>query len=152
VVQTFHPVARGTHAPRVSIDDLVVSRESWTLPAAEPPFADTADERLRYAQARAWAVGHDLPRYVFLRFSGERKPIYADLTSLASIDLVSRALRRCRREGGPDATVSVVEMLPTPDQAWLVDARGRRYSAELRMVVADQKPATQQPATQKQGG
>ncbi|HST50124.1 amino acid adenylation domain-containing protein [Jatrophihabitans sp.] len=139
VVQTFHPLPRGTHAPRVSIDDLVVSRESWTLPAGEPPFADTADERLRYARARAWVAEHELPRYVFLRFTGERKPIYADLTSLASIDLIARALRRCRRAAGADATVSVVEMLPTPDQAWLADAQGRRYSAELRMVVADQK-------------
>ena len=138
VVQTFHPLPRGAHAPRVSIDDLVVSRESWTLPAAEPPFADTADERLRYAQARAWAASHQLPRYVFLRFAGERKPIYADLTSLASIDLIARALRRCRRAAGAEATVSVVEMLPTPDQAWLADAQGRRYSAELRMVVTDQ--------------
>ncbi len=138
VVQTFHPLPRGAHAPRVSIDDLVVSRESWTLPAAEPPFADTADERLRYAQARAWAATHQLPRYVFLRFSGERKPIYADLTSLASIDLIARALRRCRRVAGAGASVSVVEMLPTPEQAWLTDAEGRRYSAELRMVVTDQ--------------
>ena len=145
VVQTFHPVPRGGHAPRVTIDDLVVSRESWTLPATEPPFADTADERLRYAQARGWAARHGLPRYVFLRFTGERKPIFADLTSLASIDLIARALRRSRRDVGDGASVSVVEMLPTPEQAWLTDARGNRYSAELRMVVADQKPPTQKP-------
>ncbi|MBV9823806.1 MAG: lantibiotic dehydratase, partial [Actinobacteria bacterium] len=153
VVQTFHPLPRGSHAPRVSIDDLVVSRESWTLPAAEPPFADTADEALRYSQARAWATGHGLPRYVFLRFTGERKPIYADLTSLASIDLIARGLRRCRRVAGEAATVSVVEMLPTPDEAWLVDAEGRRYSAELRMVVTDrhrQRSGRQQSDDQQQ--
>jgi len=49
---------------------------------------------------------------VFCRFTGEGKPIYADLTSLASIDLISRSLHRARREGGADATVTVVEMLP----------------------------------------
>jgi amino acid adenylation domain-containing protein len=139
LVQSFHPVPRGAHSPRITIDDLVIGREAWSFAATEPPFADTVDEQVRYAQARAWTARHDLPRHVFLRTTGERKPIYADLTSLASIDLISRALRRSRRDAGPEATLSVVEMLPTPEQAWLSDAQGRRYSAELRVVVADQK-------------
>ncbi len=131
-------VPPGAHAPRVTIDDLVVSRERWTLPAAEPPFATTTDESARYLQARAWAAAHGLPRHVFLRFSGERKPIYADLTSLASIDLISRGLRRSRRDAGADATVTITEMLPAPEQTWLTDANGMRYTSELRMVAADQ--------------
>jgi len=57
----------GPHTPRVTIDDLMVSRERWALPAAGPAFADT------------------------------------------------------------------------PDQAWLTDAQGHRYTAELRMVAVDQK-------------
>jgi amino acid adenylation domain-containing protein len=134
----FDLMSPGAHAPRVTIDDLVVSRERWTLPATDPAFADTAGESARYLQARAWAAGHGLPRHVFLRFTGERKPIYADLTSLASIDLISRALRRSRRHAGAAATVTVTEMLPTPDQAWLTDAQGLRYTSELRMVAADQ--------------
>jgi hypothetical protein len=137
----FDLVPPGAHAPRVTIDDLVVSRERWTLAATDPGFADTADESARYLQARAWAASHGLPRHVFLRFTGERKPIYADLTSLASIDLVSRSLRRSRRSAGADATVTVTEMLPAPDQAWLTDAQGLRYTAELRMVAADQTMA-----------
>jgi amino acid adenylation domain-containing protein len=131
-------VPPGAHAPRVTIDDLVVSRERWIFPAADPPFATTTDESTRYLQARAWAAAHDLPRHVFLRFTGESKPIYADLTSLASIDLISRALRRSRRDAGTDATVTISEMLPTPEQAWLTDAQGMRYTSELRMVAADQ--------------
>ncbi len=135
----FDLVPPGAHVPRVTIDDLVVSRETWRLAATDPAFADTADESARYLQARAWAAGHGLPRHVFCRFTGERKPIYADLTSLASIDLISRSLRRARRKAGADATVTVVEMLPAPDQAWLTDAQGQRYTAELRMVAVDQK-------------
>jgi Lantibiotic dehydratase, N terminus len=142
-VACFSLVPPGAHAPRVTIDDLVVSRETWTLAATDPAFADTADESARYLRARAWAASHGLPRHVFLRFTGERKPIYADLTSLASIDLIARSLRRARRNAGADATVTVVEMLPTPDQAWLTDGQGQRYSAELRMVAVDQKPADQ---------
>jgi amino acid adenylation domain-containing protein len=133
----FDPVPPAEHVPRITIDDLVVSREKWTLAATGPAFADTADESARYLQARTWAASLGLPRHVFLRFTGERKPIYADLTSLASIDLIARSLRRCRRTGA-DARVTISEMLPTPDQAWLTDAQGRRYTAELRVVAADQ--------------
>jgi hypothetical protein len=115
----------------------VVSREQWTLSVTEPAFASTTDESDRYLQARAWTARHGLPRHVFLRFAGEREPIYADLTSLVSIDLVRRRLRRARRNAGPDATVTIREMLPAPDQSWLTDAHGQRYTAELRMVATD---------------
>jgi amino acid adenylation domain-containing protein len=148
----FDMVPPGPHAPRVSIDDLVVSRERWALPATAAPFADTKDESTRYLQARAWAAGHGLPRHVFLRFTGERKPIYADLTSLASIDLISRSLRRSRRSAGTDATVTVVEMVPSPEELWLTDASGQRYTAELRMVAVDQKMAGRQAADKNREG
>jgi hypothetical protein len=134
---SFDLMTPAAHTPRVTIDDLVVSREKWTLPAAEPAFAGNSDESDRYLHARAWAARHGLPRHVFLRFTGERKPIYADLTSLASIDLLCRGLRRARRNAGQDATVTIAEMLPAPDQTWLFDAQGQRYTAELRMVATD---------------
>jgi amino acid adenylation domain-containing protein len=136
--QSFTPLPPAAHTPRVTVDNLVVSRESWTLPATQPPFAGTVDERIRYRQARDWAARLGLPRHVFLRATGERKPIYADLTSLASVDLLSRAVRRCRRVGGAGGTLTITEMLPTPEQAWLADAGGHRYTAELRMVAVDQ--------------
>jgi hypothetical protein len=139
----FDPMPQGAHVPRVVIDDLVVSRERWTFAASDLAFASTADESARYLQARAWATSHELPRHVFLRFTGERKPIYGDLTSLASIDLISRSLRRALAKTGTDATVAVAEMLPAPDEAWLTDAHGQRYTAELRMVAVDQKTADQ---------
>jgi hypothetical protein len=40
--------------------------------------------------------------------------------------------------------VTVAEMLPTPDQAWLTDAQGVRYIAELRMVAVDQRTSDQE--------
>ena len=143
ITHCFDLVPPGAHAPRVTIDDLVVSRERWTLAAAEPAFADITEEKARYLRARAWAAGLGLPRHVFLRFTGERKPIYADLTSIASINLIARSLRRSRRGAGADATVTVAEMLPGPDEAWLTDAQGLRYTAELRFVAVNQKPADQ---------
>ncbi len=140
----FGLVPPGAHVPRITIDDLVVSREIWRLTASEPAFASTTDESARYLQARAWAASHGLPRHVFCRFTGERKPIYADLTSLASIDLISRSLRRSRRQAGADATLTITEMLPAPDRTWLTDARGERYTTELRMVAVDQRTRDQE--------
>jgi hypothetical protein len=79
----------------------------------------------------------DLPRYVFLRCAGDPKPVCVDLTSLASVDLMSRSVRRARRQAGDAAAVTVTEMLPAPDQLWLTDVDGCRYSAELRVVAVD---------------
>ena len=141
LAQTFHLAAPGAHVPRVRIDDLVVSRESWTLPAAEPTFADTADEAVAVPAGPGLGGRHGMPRHVFLRFTGERKPIYADLTSLASIDLIARVAAPVPPRLAGDATVNVVEMMPTPDQAWLADAQGQHYTAEVRMVAVDQVAA-----------
>ena len=135
--QDFRMLPPAAHTPRIQIDHLVISREAWTFRAADVPFAAIADEAARYGRAREWAAGHGLPRHVFVRISGERKPIYADLTSLASVDIVSRAVRRARRGAGDDAAVTVAEMLPGPDQTWLTDASGRRYTSELRLVAVD---------------
>jgi Lantibiotic dehydratase, N terminus len=138
LAQQFRLLAPGAHTPRVTIDSLVASRESWTFTAAQVAFADTADEARRFLAARAWGDACGLPRHVFVRFTGERKPVYADLASLASVDLMARSIRRMRRSGG-DGTVTVTEMLPAPEQLWLTDAQSRRYSAELRMVAV-QRP------------
>jgi amino acid adenylation domain-containing protein len=151
MAQCFELVGSGQHRPRVTIDDLVVSREQWTFAAAEATFADNTDERTRYLRAREWVAEHGLPRHVFCRFTGEVKPIYADLTSLASIDLLARSVRRSRRNAGADARLSVVEMLPAPDQIWLTDAQGQRYTSELRMVAVDQKAAYQAGQYRQEG-
>ena len=39
--------------------------------------------------------------------------------------------------------MTLAEMLPAPDQAWLTDTRGQRYTTELRVVAVDQKAADQ---------
>ncbi|WP_416906376.1 lantibiotic dehydratase [Micromonospora echinospora] len=132
----FRLLSPAPHRPRVAIDRLVVSRESWTVPAGGVDFAGDPDEARRFVRARSWAKRLGLPRHVFLRCTGERKPVHVDLASLASVEVLCRAVRRARRTGGDAAEVSVTEMLPDPEQLWLTDADGRRYSAELRLVAA----------------
>ncbi|MFE0589830.1 hypothetical protein [Micromonospora echinospora] len=132
----FRLLSPAPHRPRVTIDRLVVGRESWTVPARDVDFAGDPDEARRFLRLRSWAKRLGLPRHVFLRCAGERKPVHVDLAGLASVEVLCRAVRRARRTGGDDAEVTVTEMLPDPGQLWLTDADGRRHSAELRFVAA----------------
>ncbi len=136
--QEFGMVPAGAHTPRITIDNLVVQRETWRFQAVDLPFVHIVDEKKRFLAARAWIEGRDLPRYVFLRTKGEGKPVFIDLASLSSIEMLCRAVRRARLHSGDTASVNISEMMPSPDQLWLTDAEGRRYTSELRICAADQ--------------
>ena len=44
------------------------------------------------------------------------------------------------REGNQaDKLITLSEMLPRPDQAWLPDAEGRHYTSEFRIVAVDRR-------------
>lgn len=132
----FRLLSPAAHRPRVTIDRLVVNRETWTFPPDALGFAADPDEARRFLAARRFAVGHGLPRHVFVRATGEKKPVHVDLASLASVEVLARMVRRAGRTAGSEARVTVTEMLPAPDQMWLADPDGRRYSAEFRFVAA----------------
>ena len=40
----------------------------------------------------------------------------------------------------PEIMVTFTEMLPTPEQCWLMDAEGNRYASELRTIGVSPKP------------
>ena len=46
-------------------------------------------------------------------------------------------VRAARVDGGDGVSLTVSEMLPTPDQAWVPDGAGRRYFSELRLHIVD---------------
>ena len=121
------------HTPRVTIDGLVVCRESWCLPAEEVGFARAASPLNRFLEARRWVRREGLPRFVFARVSSELKPYYVDFESPIYVENLARAVRL-------STTVALTEMLPTPDQCWLRDAAGRRYTGEFRLVAIDPVP------------
>ena len=62
-----------------------------------------------------------------------------DLENPVYLTILAKAVRRLARAGAA-AAVTVTEMLPAPDQTWLVDDRGERYTAELRFVAVDTAP------------
>ncbi len=83
VSNSFKVLPPSRRSPRVGIDRLVISRESWSFSPTEMEFAREKDEATRYLEARRWARPHGLPRFVFvsrdskkahLRRSGESAP------------------------------------------------------------------------------
>lgn len=136
VINAFRPAPTEGHQPRVMIDRLVLSRESWRLPVSEAGWASIKDESERYLQARRWRASCGLPERGFVSVPVEEKPTAIDFGSLALVNLLTKLIRRTA-EADPAATVRITEMLPDVDQLWLADADDERYSCEFRMVAVD---------------
>ncbi|MEV2271294.1 lantibiotic dehydratase [Nonomuraea africana] len=126
------------HTPRVSIDRMVVARETWRTTVGATGLASAKGERECYLAVRAWRRAMGLPERVFVKLSTEIKPTYVDLSSPLYASLLCAMLRRA---GDESARLVVTEMLPAPEQAWLADAEGRRYFTELRLHATDPVPA-----------
>jgi len=140
VANRFRLFADRPHTPRVKIDRLVVSRESWRFDAADLDFAAEKDEVARFVRTRQWAAALGIPRYVFVKSSAEEKPIYVDFTSPIYINALAKLVRRTSAaERVPDKTIAFVEMLPAHDGLWLTDHEGNRYTSELRLTWVDDR-------------
>jgi hypothetical protein len=137
VVRGFQPFEARQHTPRISIDQLVIHRESWRFLASEIPFTQDRDPAGRFFQIRKWARNQGLPRFVFFKTPIEAKPCYLDFDSPILVDLFAKLVRRTLDANDPMLWIDVSEMLPKPDQVWLADSQGRRYTSELRMVALD---------------
>ena len=139
----FRVMAPLRHAPRISLDSLIIKRESWRFSPEEMQFACCAGAAERFLQARNWARAHGIPRFVFYRVPIERKPAYLDFDSPIFVEIFSKMIRRTVDAVQPGAMVDLSEMLPRFDQIWLTDVSGRRYTSELRFVAVDsRKPAS----------
>ncbi|MFB9392282.1 lantibiotic dehydratase [Streptomyces coeruleoprunus] len=136
VMDRFTLRPEGDHTPRITLDRMVVARETWTLPVAGLAFTEEKSEARRFVRARAWARERDLPRFVFVVSPTEPRPFYVDFDSPVYVNIFAKAARRLARKD-PGARLVVSEMLPTPEQAWLADDEGRTYTSELRFVAVD---------------
>ena len=130
------PLAPTRHAPRVTFDDVVISRERWHFTAGELGFAAIPDPEDRFLALRRWARALGLPRFCFFKVATERKPCYLDFDSPISGDLFARFVRAAR-EAGTEVKVTLSEMSPRLDQAWLRDGAENLYTCELRLAALD---------------
>jgi hypothetical protein len=136
MINNFKIMPASDHAPRITIDKLVVSRESWQFDAQGLGFAFEKSEARRFLQVRRWAEFAGLPRHVFYKTALEVKPCYLDLDSPLLINIFAKQIRRSAA-ADPHSRIAVSEMLPTPQQVWLPDREGNLYTCELRLVAID---------------
>ncbi|MBO4207175.1 hypothetical protein GSF22_14335 [Micromonospora echinofusca] len=141
LIQRFDILRTAAHQPRITVDRVVLARESWRFTAADLDFARIADEGDRFRRLRRWQCANGLPRHVFVKTPVEKKPFHLDFASLASVDVFARAVRRTV-DRDDAATLRLSEMLPGPEQSWLTDAQGRLHTAELRLVAVDTRTPT----------
>jgi hypothetical protein len=129
----FSPIAPAAFTPRVTIDDVVIARATWRVVPAELAWPALDDAAARFVAGRRWARALGLPRWVFAKTPEEVKPVYVDFDSTIYVELLAKQLR-----GASAASLS--EMLPTAADAWVIDAAGARYTAELRIAAVDPEP------------
>ena len=140
VGDAFSILPPSSHAPRITIDRMVVTRETWRLRADEVAFTQTTDAADGYLQVRAWAQALGMPRFLFYRTPKEKKPCYLDLASPLYVELFIKEVRTMvNSEDAADFVLTLSEMLPDPDHAWLTDAQGTRYTSEIRIAAFDRK-------------
>jgi surfactin synthase thioesterase subunit len=140
-VDGFKLVEAAPHTPRVTLDRMVVSRETWRTTVAATDLTGVRPERERYLAVRRWRAELGLPERVYVKIGTEVKPMFADLTSPQHANSLCQALRAAERKAGPDVTVVVTEMLPDIADAWVPDGAGHRYFSELRLHVVDEEAA-----------
>ena len=128
----FKPFGEQAHQPRITVDNLGIGRECWCLPCTEVDFSFEKTPAARFAAARRWMARQGMPRWVFLKLPAETKPVYMDFESSRSIEVIAKLIRQTENQ---DSRGSFSEMLPTPEQCWLSDAQGNRYTSELRTIA-----------------
>ncbi|NBE83205.1 thioesterase domain-containing protein [Micromonospora rubida] len=136
-VDGFKLVAAAPYTPRITLDGLVVARQTWRTTVGECGLADVTSERDRFLAVRRWRRDLGLPELVYVKLGTEVKPCYVDLGSPAYAATLCAMVRAARKDGGDGVSLTVSEMLPTPDDAWVPDAAGRRYFSELRLHIVD---------------
>lgn len=136
-VEAFKLTGLGGHTPRLSIDQMVVSRETWRTTVGASGLAGVTGDDQRYLAARRWRRAIGLPEQVFIKIQTEVKPLFVDFTSPLYVASLAAMLRSAQAAHGDQVTLTVTEMLPTADQAWVPDTAGRGYLSELRLQIVD---------------
>ncbi len=139
-VNAFKLLAAAPHTPRITVDRVVVARETWRSTLGESGLAEHTGYAERYLAARRFRDRLGLPERVFVKLEGEAKPCYLDFTSPLLVSSFCSMAHAARVRAGDGLGLVVSEMLPGPDDAWVPDAAGGRYLSELRIQASDLGP------------
>ncbi|GAB2935035.1 hypothetical protein GCM10027280_23650 [Micromonospora polyrhachis] len=142
-VDAFKLVAAAPYTPRITIDRLVVARQTWRTTVGETGLASVLGEPERFLAVRRWRQQLGLPEQVYVKLGTETKPCFVDLASPFYAGHLCAMVRAAHREAGDEVSLMISEMLPTPEQAWVPDNEGRHYFSELRIHIFDDATGTQ---------
>jgi hypothetical protein len=144
-LEALKETSAGPHSPRITVDKLVVARETWrtTIGASGLTITDRIREYLAGRRLRR-TLG--LPEKVFAKLSTEIKPVYLDLTSPRYLSAFCTMLRTAQAKHGDDVGIVFTEMLPETGDAFLPGPNGQRYFSELRIQLRDPMAADSSPA------
>lgn len=118
-------VELGAHTPRILVNGAIIQREQWVLEGAEVELLlEARDDRSRFRVATALWLRRGLPRQVFAKFAGERKPVLVDVESMPALRVFLNLLEQKRQ-------VVLSEVFPGPGTLWLDGPLGH-HSSELR--------------------
>lgn len=134
--EAFKLAGAGPHHPRLTLDGLVVARETWRTTVGGTGIAPAHGPR-EYLAARRLRRALGMPERVFAKVGTEVKPVYVDFTGPRYVSSFATLLRAARQTSGDDVPVVFTELLPALDESWLPGADGRRYSCELRLQLCD---------------
>lgn len=135
--EAFKRIGLGRHHPRVTLDRLVVVRETWRTTVGGTGIAPKKGAVPEYLAARRMRASLGLPERVFAKVGTEVKPVFVDFTGPRYVSGFATMIRAARDVHGDDVPVTFTELLPGPEDAWLEDAQGRRYFSELRLQICD---------------
>jgi len=145
IVNHFNVLPPVPHSPRITIDRVIVTRETWRFSPSELAFAEENESCGRFLGARRWQQQFGLPRFLFVKSPVERKPFYLDLESPVLVDIFAKVVRRTKKDAHASPLIAISEMVPDCENLWLQDAEGRLYTSEIRMVTLDMTEVPSKP-------
>ena len=125
----------GAHTPRLSIDRLVLFRETWRPSTDDIEIHTRRRREADYLAVRSWQKKHGLPDEVFVKFADEVKPTYLHFGSVPLVASFISSVRQQRARSDEDHRIVISECLPRPQESWLMDQQGNRYVSEVRLQM-----------------
>lgn len=125
----------GAHTPRLSIDRLVLFRETWRPSTDDIEIHTRRRREADYLAVRSWQKKHGLPDEVFVKFADEVKPTYLHFGSVPLVASFISSVRQQRARSDEDHRIVISECLPRPQESWLMDRQGNRYVSEVRLQI-----------------
>lgn len=135
----FKMTASDKHTPRITIDKLIVQRETWRFSLSDLNFAFEKEESERFLAAQLWRREAGLPRVVFLKLAGEIKPFYLDFDSPFLLENVCKNIKHLTEQDDGSTTAVFSELMPDFENLWLTNKKDEHFTSEFRFVFVDKK-------------